>query len=355
MVLISLQMFGGARATITIVNDAASGGVGNFETILAGSNGDTINASAETATGITITGGAGVDSITGGAGADVIDGGAGVDVIDAGAGADTVTYDSADVNVNGGDGADILDAGTTTTAVNITLADDDADTGIRGFETVTLSTTADITNTVNGSAQGADVNLTLTGNAGIDILTGGAGDDSLSGGAGNDIIEGGLGNNALTGGTGADTFTFNITTASNEITSIEGVANPAGNATQAISDFERGTDKISFDDSTNPREPLADLFANSAANGKLSASITEGGTNDSFINVVLTVQDDGGATNVITITYSTAVTLGTLNTDINNAGGTQLTTTNTTGEAIALTELVQLQVALGTAANIEIV
>ena len=52
----------------------------------------------------------------------------------------------------------------------------------------------------------ADVNMTLNGEEGNDILWAAEGDDSLNGGAGDDVLFSNKGNDTLTGGTGADIF-----------------------------------------------------------------------------------------------------------------------------------------------------
>lgn len=73
----------------------------------------------------------------------------------------------------------------------------------------------------------ADVNSTLTGSTGADILAGGAGDDSLTGGSGDDILLDGSGADTLTGGAGADDFLL-----SND------------GQTDVILDFQAGIDRI---------------------------------------------------------------------------------------------------------------
>ena len=91
--------------------------------------------------------------------------------------------------------------------------------------------------TITGST-GAD---TLTGGDGIDALTGGAGIDVLSGGAGVDTITGGTGKDTMTGGTGADTFVFSA----NASTATPAVNVSTLSATDTITDFVSGTDKLS--------------------------------------------------------------------------------------------------------------
>ncbi|TDV99031.1 hemolysin type calcium-binding protein, partial [Halomonas alkaliantarctica] len=88
----------------------------NFSLDASGSTGtNTLNAGAFATNGVSIKGGAGVDTITGSAQADVIEGGAGNDMITGGAGADTLT---------GGAGADtfsfaVTDSGVTAGTIDV--------------------------------------------------------------------------------------------------------------------------------------------------------------------------------------------------------------------------------------------
>jgi Ca2+-binding RTX toxin-like protein len=74
---------------------------------------------------------------------------------------------------------------------------------------------------------------TLDGGTGRDVLSGGEGRDSLSGGSGDDMLLGGAGADTLTGGNGADVFFF--------------VQTDLAGATDRITDFELGTDRLAFD------------------------------------------------------------------------------------------------------------
>jgi Ca2+-binding RTX toxin-like protein len=98
---------------------------------------NTFDASAFATNGVSITGGAGVDtisgsaqadSLTGNAGDDVIDGAAGADTISGGAGADTITGGAGVDTLTGGDGIDTFvfataDIDTTAGAVTDTITD----------------------------------------------------------------------------------------------------------------------------------------------------------------------------------------------------------------------------------------
>ncbi len=115
-----------------------------------------------------------------------------------------------------------------TTASTLTLFAGDA-----GIESVVIGTgtatsavsTATTALNVNASAVGNG--LSITGNAGANILTGtayndtligGAGNDTLIGGGGNDTLIGGTGNDTLTGGAGSDQFRFDSSFISNRDT-----------------------------------------------------------------------------------------------------------------------------------------
>ena len=83
--------------------------------------------------------------------------------------------------------------------------------------------------TLDGGS-GTDV---LRGDGGNDRLLGRAGADYLKGGTGSDILRGGTGADVLQGGSGADDFEFRIAD---------------GTSTDAIEDFEVGSDQISLPD-----------------------------------------------------------------------------------------------------------
>jgi len=105
---------------------------------------------------------------------------------------------------------------------------------------VTLASNVEI------GAVGLATGLTLTGNAGDnilfgasgnDVLNGGAGNDAFAAGAGNDVIDGGTGNDSMSGGAGDDTFVFSA----------------AGFGNDTINDFNPAEDVLQFSPS---------LFAN---------------------------------------------------------------------------------------------
>ena len=140
-------------------------------------------------------------------------GGAGADIFNFAAtnlsGADTVT---------GGGGMDRLNF---TTAGTIAAS---RFTHVSGIETIALANGANHVVLADALAGSANSHiLTVTGNAGADIINGnlvttaanklhingGAGGDTITGGSGADILTGGLGKDSMTGGGGADRFDFN--------------------------------------------------------------------------------------------------------------------------------------------------
>jgi Ca2+-binding RTX toxin-like protein len=207
----------------------------------------TINASAETESSYTITGGAGNDLLTGGAWSDYFDiSFGGNDIVTGNAGRDSVFAGAAMTaadKFNGGAGVDTLylsgnySAGLTfgaTTLVgvevivaqagnnyNLTLNNamltGTQQASVEGFglgsaNSLTVNASAETdTGTVYTLSGGAG-NDNLTGGAGNDVLNGGAGNDILVGGAGNDILTGGAGNDRLTGGLGNDVYDYNTLT-----------------------------------------------------------------------------------------------------------------------------------------------
>jgi len=93
-------------------NDSVTLGALTIATMVdAGAGNDIVNASAVTATGVTLLGGSGDDTLTGGDGADRLEGGAGLDSLAGGAGADTLLGGSERDVLDGGAGSDIIDGG----------------------------------------------------------------------------------------------------------------------------------------------------------------------------------------------------------------------------------------------------
>ncbi len=158
----------------------------------------------ETLTSIeNLIGGSGNDTITGDSGANVLDGSSGNDTISGGGGADTLKGGFGNDVLIGGSGQDSFDGGSGTDtadytgtffAGNFNLATDSA--YFSGFYTETLTS---IENLVGGN-----LNDTITGDTGANVLDGSSGNDLINGGAGDDTINGGLGNDTISGGSGVD-------------------------------------------------------------------------------------------------------------------------------------------------------
>ncbi len=210
------------------INVSMTGGDGN-DTLIGGAVGDSLdggngNDSVLGQSGDdTLVGGEGLDTLLGGAGRDAIVGGGGNDRINGQGGADTITGGLGDDCLVGGDGIDCLaESGD----VNFTLRP----TTLRGlgndrlaqFEKSVL-TGGNSVNVIDAST--SNMQVTLIGGGGNDVLKGGArsdsldggdgadtligndGHDSLTGGSGDDLLTGGNGNDVLTGDTGSDTLT----------------------------------------------------------------------------------------------------------------------------------------------------
>ncbi len=168
------------------------------------------------ANALSITGNAGVNILTGTAFADTLNGGAGTDVLKGGGGSDLyiiatgADHPAAEIQDTGLVGSDEVRFTATTANQTLTLFAGDI-----GIETVVIGTGAGATATTNGTAAlNVDASLianalSITGNAGANILTGTGFADTLIGGGGNDTLTGGGGSDILTGGAGSDTFNIN--------------------------------------------------------------------------------------------------------------------------------------------------
>jgi Ca2+-binding RTX toxin-like protein len=178
-----------------------------------------------------LIGSPGNDTLTGGAGDDVLIGGGGQDVLDGGPG-NNIVLQSAIAPVSAATASALTASGsaassTTTpplagTAANdaITIADNGGNVTVNG-----------LTNPVTLSGQ-TGAPIVVAGLGGNDVIdASGVASPTmqfiLDGGAGDDVLHGGQGNDLLLGGAGADRFVFS------------GV-----NGTDAIADFQHGTDLI---------------------------------------------------------------------------------------------------------------
>ena len=257
-------LVGGAGDDLYIVDDA-----GDTITEVGGEGTDTVESSvtytlAAEVERLTLTGtaaingtGNGLDNVLiGNSGANTLSGGAGADAMTGGLGNDTYVVDSAgDVVVeNAASGTDTVQAGITYTAgtnvENVTLTGSTAInatgnelnntlrgntganvlTGGLGNDTYVVNNTTDTV--VESAAEGTDLvqssvtytlasnveNLTLTGSAVVNatgneldnVVIGNTGVNILTGGGGNDTLDGGTGVDTMAGGTGNDSYIVEV-------------------------------------------------------------------------------------------------------------------------------------------------
>jgi Ca2+-binding RTX toxin-like protein len=279
----------------------------------------------------------GADQLVGGAGDDVLDGGTGSDIMYGGAGNDVFIIDSGldrifdasgtdevraaftldlafftfatlenaallgsgNVNLTGNSGANVL---TGNAGNNLIIGGAGADTLVGGAGVDTLS--------YAGSTAGVNVNLarnTATGgHAGGDRISGFEGvigsslADTLIGSAGANSITGGAGRDVLTGGAGRDSFIF--------VSMTDMTTN--ANATDTITDFRRGQDKIDLStiDAISASAPNdAFLFRGTAefgtnASGEIRFQrVDNAGTRNDFTLVFLDTDADRTAEGVIKV------------------------------------------------------
>ncbi len=161
-----------------------------------------------------LTGTAAVNTITGAAGNDTVIGLAGIDILNGADGSDIYVlskiteHTAAEINDTGVEGIDEVRF-SATAASTLTLYAND-----RGIETVVIGTgTGASANTsgttaLNINALQVQNALTITGNAGNNVIDGGQADDLLIGGAGNDTFNrnGRFGSDTMQGGVGNDIY-----------------------------------------------------------------------------------------------------------------------------------------------------
>ena len=186
----------GAFGAVSQTSSTVVGGKGNDTIVLTGSiNSSLVNGNLDDDT-IT-TAGASNSSVFGGQGVDTIN------IVGTDVNATVLTV------VNGDKGGDFINVAGSVNQSTINGGDgDDAINLLAGITSFTDSSVfgGDGIDTINGAAVGAFA-LTLSGDAGNDVINGGGGADSLYGGAGNDQLLGNGGADSITGGVGADRLT----------------------------------------------------------------------------------------------------------------------------------------------------
>ncbi len=186
----------------------------NFEHLDASGLGSSVTATGSGGANIMI-GSDGADQLTGNAGNDRLEGGADDDTLNGGTGSDVFLIgDAADHDVgeeiDGGAGTDVIRFTSTTAGQTLSLA-----AGVTAVERVVIGTVVGVTTgttALNVDASNVVTALTITGNAGANVLTGTSANDTLNGGAGDDTLDGGDGTNLLRGGTGNDSYVVDALT-----------------------------------------------------------------------------------------------------------------------------------------------
>jgi Ca2+-binding RTX toxin-like protein len=146
----------------------------------------------------TVNGATTVNNLYGGGGDDVLNGNDGDDMLDGQGGAD---------EYNGGAGFDTANYSARSADVQVTLNDSgfDGEVGERdNVHTDVESVTGGYGDDVLVASPTLDINITLNGLLGDDLVQGGPGDDAVIGGPGEDQIDGKGGNDDLNGSSGAD-------------------------------------------------------------------------------------------------------------------------------------------------------
>jgi len=266
-----------------------------------------------------ITGATGNDTITGGAGSDLMNGGEGSDVYIIALPIDHPVAEVADTGTSGTD-----EVRFTSTTANATLTFYAGDIGI---EKVTIGTgTAASAVTTGTTALNVDASLvvnalTITGNAGNNILKSGLGVDTLVGGAGNDTYVVDL----TTAGAIQDTITEAVS-AGTDTVQLRGTSTNVSAVTLTLAT------NLENLDASNTSTSLLNLTGNTANNtltGNAANNILDGGTGtDTLI---------GGAGNDTYVVDSTTDTITEL-TD----GGTDLVQSSVTFSLAAIANVENL-------------
>ena len=138
--------------------------------------------------GLAVQGGSGDDVLTGGSGNDTLRGNAGADQLRGGSGNDTLYADSSDTVIEGGLGSDTLHVeGSTGVSIGAGAGIETA-YGNAGNDVFDGSDLTALRVVLVTMCSRVELAMTLSGQAGNDVLTGGTGDDVLTGGTGNDTM-----------------------------------------------------------------------------------------------------------------------------------------------------------------------
>jgi len=279
----SIQLNNGSNTIVAVSgtqNDILSG----IENIISGSGNDTI------------TGNDLANILSGGAGNDSLDGGLGNDYLSGGAGSDTLIGGGGNDTLEGGPGADSL-VGGAGTADTVTYANGGA-------------VTIDLTNTVLGSATGADdaagdvistdIEI-IIGSAAADTFIGRSTAETIQGGAGGDTIKGSLGADSIDGGAGNDVMDYSDSTAVTIDLTTAGFAQVGG---QAQGDVLTNIEKIIgslVDDKMTAGATAMNFDGNdgndSLIGGNGNDTLTGGNGNDTLVGAGGDNSLDGGAGN----------------------------------------------------------
>jgi Ca2+-binding RTX toxin-like protein len=302
--------------TITYTNNSGvgmtfNGGGGNDIITISGPNGDTLD------------GGIGNDTLNGGAGDDTLQGGDGNDVFLIGSAAD---HGAGEI-ITGGVGDDVIRFTSTTPSQTLNLAP-----GITEVERVMIGTAAGVisgTTALNVDASAVGSGLSITGNAGTNVLTGTAFNDVLTGNAGNDTLIGGAGDDTYVIGQGLDVLTENLNEGTDLVQSSithtlganfenltltgVGAINGTGNE---LANVLTGNSVANILNGSNGNDTLTGLAGNDTLNGGLGDDDLQGGAgNDTYvvdsINDLVT-EATAGAAGGVDVVQSTAAafTLG---------------------------------------------
>jgi len=190
-------------------NDFLEGGAG-ADTIMGGPGTDQVEYTQDANVTVTLDGVAN-DGFGGGSEGDNADADGSVENVLGSPGDDVITGNALNNTITGSTGNDVLNggAGNDTFVSSLTTVSDGADTIIGGPDIDTMSyasRTANVTVTLNGSADdglsGEGDNVQAT----VENVVGGFGADKLTGSSLNNTLTGGPGNDTLAGKGGADTF-----------------------------------------------------------------------------------------------------------------------------------------------------